>query len=722
MKYGMNFLIIIFRILFFGILAACTNYFLDTGSPYWVACLGAALGVGSSFVLASSSATLLTFFLSCATLFGLEKGLFYIIELFGPALSSQIFLPYQIEQHFIILLLNFYATAFLTWFFCRIEGFATLEVVGFLASIVFLLSGHRNFHFDSPKIFNSLAWTLGVSPLTIFILAGLGATFSSILYSYGSIQYIPTNTPTSPHISIGRIRIFKTGFIALVFLAILYGICSYLYSSFNAIQLVRTTNGVGQERSPGISPLGFHSALGSTNQPAALVRLDGDYQQNPFSPMLYLRENALSQFNGKEIVMADRIFDRDVSASAPDEHFVGDEDITLTNRTKVSLSAFLLANHNTTFAIDYPISISPIKNPNPQRFKGAFKAISLVPQFKLDDLMFEQVGDSRWNDQTWKHYLETNQDPRYRELAEKLALGQMTNVQKAASVVQYLSENAIYTLTPNHSVPAGGDQVAPFLFGDMRGYCVHFSHATVYMLRALGIPARIGTGYLTDLSQAKDGHILLRMSDRHAWAEIYLEGRGWIPFDTKPQHVESHADSKIDMKLLEELMGMIGPDELILPKDIAKEEPGAQETPPEFDFQPPNLAPYMLGVLFMLFLAKFWIRFGWVLPADSTTKLHRAYRSSVSYCHDLGLLRMTGETKQEYQNRIAHELGTPLLLLTQLILTEQYGLPADSQDLLSEIQGVVQLERIKRRSLPFGKKLLAFLNPMSVFTLLRQRW
>lgn len=712
-------IIAVLRALLFSLLGAATNHFLDTGSPDWLAASGACLGVIIAFL---SSRSRLTFFGFLALNIGLYiffSVAFFCIDTFIPDMMSEAFAPYEAEQHIVILLLSFYASGACAWFFYRIKGFATLEIAGFLTLTVSVLAGHRNFHFESPKILSSFAWYLGVSPLSLFIITGLLATLFTASYAYATRYFAVASSSTAVQREDTKRYSIHTLAMFAAFCGLLYFICSYLYGSFHAIQLVRTTNGVGLERSPGMSPLGFHSALGSTNQPAALVRLDGDYPKNPYTPMLYLRENALSEYNGKELVMADRIYDHDVTNTAPDEHFVADEDPAISGRTQVSLSAYLLTNHNTAFAIDYPLSITPIKNPNPQRFKAAFRAVSLAPQFALGDLTFDKTGDDRWNDATWKHYLKTNEDPRYKALAEKISLGQMTNVQKASTIVEYLSQNAIYTLTPNHTLPPDGDPVAPFIFGDMRGYCVHFAHATVYMLRSLGIPARIGTGYLTDLSQAKDGHILLRMSDRHAWAEVYLEGKGWVPFDTKPQHVESHAETTVDMKLLEELMGMIGPDELILPKDLDKDEAGAQEPPGEFEIKPPNLVPGMIGILTLFILLKIWLRFSWLLPSSQAAKLRRAYRAMVSYCYDIGLTRHHGETRLEYRRRIAQELGAPLLKLTPDIVENKYG----NSDLKGiSISDALHVERQHRRTLSVSKKILAFLSPIAVFSLLRREW
>ena len=59
-------------------------------------------------------------------------------------------------------------------------------------------------------------------------------------------------------------------------------------------------------------------------------------------------------------------------------------------------------------------------------------------------------------------------------------------------------------------------------------------------MRCCGIPARYVEGYLlsgSKIEEAEPGQTLvLTQSDSHAWAEIYLDGVGWIPFDTTPNH------------------------------------------------------------------------------------------------------------------------------------------------------------------------------------------
>ena len=131
---------------------------------------------------------------------------------------------------------------------------------------------------------------------------------------------------------------------------------------------------------------------------------------------------------------------------------------------------------------------------------------------------------------------------------------------KAAMIVHYLSEESIYTTKPEHQVSEEGDPVAPYLFGEKkRGYCVHFAHAAVYLMRLAGIPARIATGYLTDLTYAKDGHILLHLGDRHAWPELYVRNIGWVVADVTPKNAEGEQVIIPDENLLEELISKIDP-------------------------------------------------------------------------------------------------------------------------------------------------------------------
>ena len=85
-----------------------------------------------------------------------------------------------------------------------------------------------------------------------------------------------------------------------------------------------------------------------------------------------------------------------------------------------------------------------------------------------------------------------------------------------------------YTLTVSL---AGRDAVDQFLFVDKRGYCEHFSSSFVVLMRAAGIPARVVGGYAGADHNPIGDYWIVRRSDAHAWAEVWLPGRGWVRVD-----------------------------------------------------------------------------------------------------------------------------------------------------------------------------------------------
>ena len=105
-------------------------------------------------------------------------------------------------------------------------------------------------------------------------------------------------------------------------------------------------------------------------------------------------------------------------------------------------------------------------------------------------------------------------------------------------IMRFLDEHAVYNLDVGRN-PLGTDFVEYFLFESGEGYCAHFASAAVLALRYFGIPARYATGYAVSPSDfTSDGEggyrAVLTGRQAHAWAEIYLNGIGWIPVEMTP--------------------------------------------------------------------------------------------------------------------------------------------------------------------------------------------
>ena len=85
-----------------------------------------------------------------------------------------------------------------------------------------------------------------------------------------------------------------------------------------------------------------------------------------------------------------------------------------------------------------------------------------------------------------------------------------------------------YTLQPPL---LGRDAVDDFLFGSKAGFCEHYAGAFVVLMRAMGVPARVVTGYQGGELNPVDGYLTVRQSDAHAWAEFWTAGDGWRRID-----------------------------------------------------------------------------------------------------------------------------------------------------------------------------------------------
>ena len=145
-------------------------------------------------------------------------------------------------------------------------------------------------------------------------------------------------------------------------------------------------------------------------------------------------------------------------------------------------------------------------------------------------------------------------------------------------VLTYLQKTAIYNLKVE-STPRGKDFVEYFLFESHEGYCAHFASAAVLMLRYLGVPARYATGYsvsASEFSGMAGGEYMAVVRDRqaHAWAEVYLDGVGWIPVEVTPG-AEAFPDDNTMEQL--ELTGQLTDTFESLPEPPAVTEEPSQE-------------------------------------------------------------------------------------------------------------------------------------------------
>lgn len=107
--------------------------------------------------------------------------------------------------------------------------------------------------------------------------------------------------------------------------------------------------------------------------------------------------------------------------------------------------------------------------------------------------------------------------------------------EKALFLAQVLKQR--YTLLSQTPVfQAEEDIVSTFLFRDQGGYSDQFSTTLTIMLRSIGIPARLATGFDTGKFNPLTGFYVVRNTDAYALTEVYFPHYGWFAFDPIPGH------------------------------------------------------------------------------------------------------------------------------------------------------------------------------------------
>jgi protein-glutamine gamma-glutamyltransferase len=125
--------------------------------------------------------------------------------------------------------------------------------------------------------------------------------------------------------------------------------------------------------------------------------------------------------------------------------------------------------------------------------------------------------------------LPADRNPKTRQLARTLRSRAGTDTEFTRSVLQMFRQQGFeYSLTPPL---LGFDSVDDFLFNTRKGFCGHYASAFVTLMRAAGVPARVVTGYLGGEWNPIGRFYTVRQSDAHAWAEIWIDGRGWVRID-----------------------------------------------------------------------------------------------------------------------------------------------------------------------------------------------
>jgi transglutaminase-like putative cysteine protease len=457
-------------------------------------------------------------------------------------------------------------------------------------------------------------------------------------------------------------------------------------------------------------------------QPVAVVVFRDDYD----SPdgYYYFRQTAFSQFNGFRLV-------KDTTGKA-------DEDLFKRFPTKVEkvqgppprldipirkleTRVALISSHTEPFGLVSPLQMSPTSNPNPEQFERAYDVNSLVYSGDYTELLASNLQSPVWTPEVKTHYLGyPDKDPRYKKLADQIVATvdpqfQQFALAKALAITLYLGENGKYTVK-RRPVGESEDPTADFLFGDMTGYCVHFSHSAVYLMRAAGIPARVGAGYAVEGRNRRGSALLILSSAAHAWPEVWVNGLGWYPLDVAPAVNLDPSEPPPDFDL-----------QAMLAEMAREENDKPYERPKEFDLRKLlqrllavvwSFIPWVIGaLLFAAYGLKLERRLAPYLEKEEQARINALYKAALDRVGEAGFLRRYGQGRLSFAQEQKGALPS-LLPLTKAHLSLTMG-KQDSSTAF-ERYSMADLKKSYRqlgaelaRCTPGWRRALGLLNPLS---------
>lgn len=183
------------------------------------------------------------------------------------------------------------------------------------------------------------------------------------------------------------------------------------------------------------------------------------------------------------------------------------------------------------FALDYSIASQPlllkadmsIQTNHDIHQRQRFDFQLMIPQ-PYADVMLEQSSRQR------NLQLPINANPISLQFAQALfERSHRDPVRYSQAILAWIRHAQFsYTLSPP---PLQQHRIDDFLFRTKAGFCEHYASAYVNLMRMVGVPARLVVGYQGGKA-APDGKTWeVRQLDAHAWAEIWLNGQGWVRVD-----------------------------------------------------------------------------------------------------------------------------------------------------------------------------------------------
>lgn len=249
----------------------------------------------------------------------------------------------------------------------------------------------------------------------------------------------------------------------------------------------------------------------------------------------------------KSFFVPEIFYNRNIESENLNWGYTSDDTIILENPVKNAsyIANFILPAYETK---SFKALLSATENYATKQeyvFSGAKIDNNLIPEKSVQKILDQAV----YSEFVQTHYIgiPENLKNELQALAKDITQNAKNTIESAQNISDYLSQNYTYNLTPKKREGSNKekDLVLYFIENSKEGFCSHFASAMVLLARSIGIPARYAEGYLINSSEINhtfENDLSLEYMQNnegvpvyekyaHAWAEVYIEGIGWLPFE-----------------------------------------------------------------------------------------------------------------------------------------------------------------------------------------------
>ena len=542
-----------------------------------------------------------------------------------------------------------------------------LEMALVIGTVVFLFFAHRDYNINYPRKFTDWAYSNSYDPISIMRSIGAVVALAAML------------------MLLRRSRFFKViwSYLFIIIVALLlfnFGVGDFKIPTEDIEETDSNANNSDDKKDDGGSDSNDDkddnsNGGGSSNNdkndnkgggggnsnsqmpnpnnkpvPVAIAVFFNEFE--PADGYFHFRQSALSKYDGNHLVASD--FDDDLILKYPypsEEPIVSASTQNPDMHTDVLTKMYLLQDHPTPPQLSHAYEVSFEPNPDPKLFVNSYSVKSHGGN--LGELRFlgHHSIPMEWSQEKRDHYLAIPDDPRYKALSDIIVRDvdpkfAHDDIAKAIVIRSWIEKNGFYTRKVKHI--DDNDPTASFLFDSLRGYCVHFAHATVYLLRSQGIAARVALGYLVDNRLRGINSAVLILGDQaHAWPEIYIDGVGWVTFDVAPEQSDEEPRPFVDQDL-ETMFGELA---------RGDKSAGKAETPQKWSITIPwKIIGYVLLWAFIAFIILNYLIKAIRMTMGHFVKDRKQIRwvtvSVLEFFSMLMLIRKIGETPEQFAQRL----------------------------------------------------------------------